>query len=95
MAVLMKNKNLSPQEAMDETAVLYKALTDVIVSHKDKVKSFGPDVDANVRTYIYGLEQWIHGHAAWYMETKRYFGDGVEEMARTRRVQVKKRDSLA
>ena len=78
------------QEAMDESARFYKELVDTFLTHKDKIRSFGADNDAVIRSYIYGLEQWIYGHVAWYPETNRYFGQNVEEIMRTRRVQLRR-----
>ena len=77
------------QQAMDEAAIFYKGLVETFLSHKDKIKSYGPDNDAAIRSYIYGLEQWIYGHLRWYLETNRYFGGTVDEVMRTRRVEVK------
>ncbi|KAL5534778.1 hypothetical protein ACEPAG_1242 [Sanghuangporus baumii] len=83
ITILMHNKRLSHQEAVDEVGELYKDCADTIVASKAAMRSFGPDVDELAYNYVHGLEQWICGHNAWNLITRRFFGEETEEVIRT------------
>ena len=74
---------------MDEAAEIYKELANTMLSLKDEIQSFGPENDRSIRSYIYGMEQWVCGHAPWYLETKRYYGEKNEEVRWSRKIQFK------
>ena len=84
ISVLMFNKGLSYQGATDEIGNLYKKCAETIVACKAAMRSFGQEIDEMVHAYVYGLEQWVAGHNAWNMETRRFFnGDaGADDMKR-------------
>ena len=93
ITILMHNKGLSHQEAIDEVGLLYKDCADAFVTSKAAMRSFGPDVDKSVRSYIHGLEQWISGHNFWSLLTRRFFGEETEEVIRTGMVTLSRRES--
>ena len=78
--LIENNKGLSMQEAIDQTAELYKSSANTIVACKSDMRSFGPEVDGMVRAYIGGLEQVVCGNNSWSLDTPRYFGDQREEV---------------
>ena len=85
----MQSKRISAQSAMDEAAEIYKELGNTALSHKGKIKSFGSENDTAIRSYIHGLEQWVCGHAPWYLESRRYYGEKVEEVKKSGKVRLK------
>ncbi|KAL5535013.1 hypothetical protein ACEPAF_3104 [Sanghuangporus sanghuang] len=83
ITILMHSKGLSHQEAMNKVGELYKDGADTIVACKAVMRSFGPDIDGLVSNYVFGLEQWICGHNAWSLLTRKFFGEETEEVIRT------------
>ncbi|KAL5518434.1 hypothetical protein ACEPAH_116 [Sanghuangporus vaninii] len=88
ITVLIHNKGLSHQDAIDESGKLYKRCIDTFLTCKATLRSFGPEADEMIRGYVYGLEQWISGHNAWTLETRRYFAEGDDEDKHTGVVKI-------
>ena len=88
ITILMRNNGLSHQEAMDRVSELYKGCADTFPNCKSSIRSFGPQIDEMVRTYIFGLEQWVSGHNFWQISTRRFFGDETEEVKHTGIVKI-------
>ena len=53
---------------------------------KERLPSWGPEVDAAVSKYIKGMGACVRGYIEWSLTGPRYFGSSVEEVKRTRRV---------
>ncbi|EJD00897.1 terpenoid synthase [Fomitiporia mediterranea MF3/22] len=95
ITVLMKEKNLSVQGAMDHVAELFKDFADTMISCKQNIRSFGEDEDRSVQAYIYGMEQWVCGNLTWSFDCARYFGEKNEEVKKTGVVElVKRQDAM-
>ncbi|KAJ3169371.1 hypothetical protein HDU87_000646 [Geranomyces variabilis] len=76
IVVSMKDKNLSLQEGVDFVGELIRERIACFEADKARLPSFGSEeVDADVRTYVQGLEHWVSGVIAWSFQSKRYFGD--------------------
>ncbi|THH10878.1 hypothetical protein EW145_g1031 [Phellinidium pouzarii] len=93
LTILMKTKGLSITEALDYVEVEFKQFLKTFVTSKAQIRSFGPEVDAAVRSYIHGMEQWVVGNIVWSFDTQRYFGADHEEVKRTRIVKLKQLES--
>lgn len=55
---------------------------------KDRMRSFGPDVDTTVSKYLRGAEQWVEGNLAWSFGCERYFGGRHKEIKETLKVNI-------
>ncbi|KAI0304158.1 terpenoid synthase [Russula brevipes] len=67
----------------------YKQLMDEFLAAKAALRSFGPEVDADVKRYIEACQHWPAGNLAWSFETPRYFGAHRDQILRTRIVPLK------
>ena len=79
----MYNEGLSHQQALDRAGEIYKSRVDMFMASKASIRSFGEITDRMIQAYVYGLEQWVCGNNAWYLDTERYFGKDREEVKRT------------
>ena len=79
----MHSEGLSHQQALDRAGEIYKSRVDTFTVSKTSMRSFGEDIDRMIQAYAYGLEQWVCGNNAWYLDTERYFGKDREEVKRT------------
>ena len=91
VTVLMESKGLTVQEAMDHVALIYKDFGEILTDSRSRIRSFGPEVDKAVQTYIMGMEQWVIGNLEWSLDTGRFFGKEVRE---TRMVELKPHKSV-
>jgi hypothetical protein len=87
----MYNEGLSHQEALDRAGEIYKNRVDAFSSNKTSLRSFDEDTDRIIQMYLYGLEQWVCGNNAWYLDTERYFGKDREEVKQTGIVKLRLR----
>jgi hypothetical protein len=74
VTVLMKAQNMDIQAACDFVGRHYKELMDDFLAGKASLRSFGPDVDVDVKRYIEASQHWPAGNLAWAFETSRYSG---------------------
>lgn len=61
----MKEKDLDLQGAMNFAGDLGKARIDLYVATKARLPSWGPEVDADVQTYLLMLEDWMAAGLYW------------------------------
>ena len=87
----MESKGLTVQEAIDHVALIYKDCGEILTDSRSRIRSFGPEVDKAVQTYIMGMEQWVIGNLEWSLDTGRFFGKEVRE---TRMVELKPHKSV-
>ena len=76
----MRTKGLSAQEAVDWLGSRFEIVMEDFITSKKLIRSFGPDIDAAIRVYIGGLEQWVAANLAWSFDTQRYFGAAHQEV---------------
>ncbi|KAL5518435.1 hypothetical protein ACEPAH_117 [Sanghuangporus vaninii] len=88
ITILMHERGLSHQDAIDEVGKLYRRCADMFLTCKAAMRSFGPEVDEVVSGYVYGIEQWIAGHNAWNLETRRFFTEQPDETRRNGIVKI-------
>lgn len=84
ISVLMHERNLSLQDAVDHIGAQYEALLDQFLRHEATLPSFGtPLVDEGVRRYVECMKQSIVGYIVWCFDTYRYFGPEDRDVRRT------------
>ena len=83
VTVIMNEKGLSLQEAINYIAGAYKESGDIINEYRKRIKSYGPKVDEDIQQYIEGMQQWVFGNLEWSFRIVRYFGKYSEEVRRT------------
>lgn len=88
VTILMKDDNVSLQEAFDLVGLKFKDLMERFLADKGKLRSFGPHNDPSVQHFVTALEHWIIGNLVWSFETQRYFGPQHEEVRRTLAVRL-------
>ncbi|KAI0820240.1 terpenoid synthase [Trametes gibbosa] len=88
IAILMNIRGLDLQSAVDHVGELCKQTIDVFIENREKIPSFGPDLDRDVAMYVQGLQDWIVGSLHWSFMTKRYFGTAGAEIKRHRVVKL-------
>ncbi|KAI9466992.1 terpenoid synthase [Lactarius psammicola] len=89
ITVLMKTQNMDIQAACNFVGRHYKQLMDDFLSAKGSLRSFGSEVDVDVRRYIEACQYWPVGNLVWSFETTRYFGANRDQIRRTRVVPLK------
>jgi hypothetical protein len=82
--VVMNERGLDVQSAVDFVGDLCKQSIDRFIENKDMLPSWGHEIDGQVRTYVGGLEDWITGNLHWSFDSERYFGKSGPEVKTTR-----------
>ena len=88
ITVIMKEKKLTLQQAVDFVGAEFSALLRLFATDKKRLPSFGTRTDADVARFIGALETWIVGNIRWSFATKRYFGNEYEEIRKTLTVKL-------
>lgn len=70
----MVTLGLERQAAIDYAGNLCSKTVERFLEGKAALPSWGPEIDAQVQTYVQGLEDWIIANAEWSFMTERYFG---------------------
>jgi len=89
LTVLMRERNLTIQQAADHIGALFKSLLDSFQRNKEALPSIAPGVDQDVAKYVFAMEQWIVGNIGWSFASPRYFGSEHEEVRRSLVVKLK------
>ena len=72
------------QEAAVYSGVIFLNLLDKFIQGRKSIRSFGADVDRDVKLYIEGIENWIVGNIHWSYDCQRYFGKRGQEVKSSR-----------
>jgi hypothetical protein len=72
--VVMSERGLDLQSAVDFVGDLCKKSIDRFVEDRQNIPSWGDKIDRDVAVYMDGLAYWIVGSLHWSFETERYFG---------------------
>ncbi len=84
ISVLMREQNLSLQDAVDHMGVQYKTLLDQFLRYETMLPSFGsPSADNGLRRYVECMKQSIVGYLIWCFDTYRYFGPEDRDVRHT------------
>ncbi|KAH9035467.1 isoprenoid synthase domain-containing protein [Lactarius deliciosus] len=86
VTVLMKAHGCDLQTASDTIGAHYAELMECYLADRERLPSFGVEIDADVRLYVRAMENWPIGNLEWSFETNRYFGPLHDEIKRTRLV---------
>jgi hypothetical protein len=86
VTVLMKAYGCDLQTASDIIGAHYAELMERYLADRERLPSFGIEIDADVRLYVRAMENWPIGNLEWSFETNRYFGPLHDEIKRTRLV---------
>nr|BBH51500.1 putative sesquiterpene synthase [Clitopilus sp.] len=78
IVILMKYHGHTLQSAVDYVGDLCQKTIDDFQANRQKLPSWGAEVDEMVQRYVVGLQDWIVGSLHWSFQTHRYFGaDGA------------------
>ena len=83
ITILIQDKGLSITQAIAYIESEFLELLKIIEISKAEIKSYGPEVDAAVHSYVHGMEQWVYGNIVWSLEAGRYLSGENEEAKRT------------
>ncbi|KAG2147667.1 isoprenoid synthase domain-containing protein [Suillus clintonianus] len=93
VTVLMQEKGMSVQEAVDSIGVVFKQLMTRFLKDKSRLPSWGADVDRDVALYVEGLTRWVGGNLVWSFQCSRYFGTANNVALLTRLVTLYPKDT--
>jgi len=74
ITVLMKAKGVDLQTACDYVGEHFNMLMKRWLEAKERLPSWGEEVDRDVQRYIEATGHWIRGNLDWCFATQRYFG---------------------
>ncbi|KAG1857771.1 isoprenoid synthase domain-containing protein [Suillus subluteus] len=72
VAVLMHNRGLDLQGAMDYTGQMCKDAIQHFESNRSILPSWGEEIDRQLAIHIEGLQNWMVGSLHWHLNTPRY-----------------------
>jgi hypothetical protein len=84
LVVVMNQKDLTINEAIDYVAELCEKSMNRFVETRSKVPSWGEVIDKEVSIYLDGLQHWMSGVLDWYFVTERYFEKVVADVKANR-----------
>ncbi|KAF9654288.1 terpenoid synthase [Thelephora ganbajun] len=91
VTVIQQERGVDLQGAMDIAGDFLANYADEFNMWKDRLPSWGPEVDAAVSEYVKGMAACVRGYIEWSLSGPRYFGSSVEEVKKTRRVLLAER----
>ena len=98
ITIVMHYQGLGLQEAVDYVGELCRRTINAFADNLERIPSWGPEIDRDVKVYLKGLQDWIVGSLHWSFITHRYFGPLGPEIKKTRFVKLhpkKKPEPLA
>lgn len=91
ITVIEEERGVGLQEAFDVAGQFFENYAQEFLSCKERLPSWGPEVDEAVSRYVTGIECCVSGYIQWSLSGPRYFGDALEEVKKTRRVALAER----
>lgn len=86
--ILMKTEGHELQDAVDSAAdMCFKAL-DTFRQNRQRLPSWGSEIDEDVKRYVCSLESWLTANLHWSFMSGRYFGAKGPEVKKTRIVEL-------
>ena len=95
VTVLMKAQGCDLQTASDLIGAHYAELMERYLAERERLPSFGPQIDDDVQLYLRAMENWPIGNLEWSFETNRYFGPLHDEIRHTRLVVLTPRRDIS
>ncbi|KAF9450305.1 terpenoid synthase [Macrolepiota fuliginosa MF-IS2] len=86
--VVMYQNGLDLQTAVDFVGDMCKQSIDRFKAEREKLPSWGPEIDRQVNMYANGLADWIVGSLHWSFESTRYFGTKGRKIKTSRFVEL-------
>ncbi|KAG6825478.1 hypothetical protein H0H92_003608 [Tricholoma furcatifolium] len=86
LTVAMRQFDIDFQGAMDWVVNYGKEVEMKFLDGLKRVPSWGPEIDQQMKQYLYGLANWPRANDSWNFESGRYFGSKGREIQKTRRV---------
>ncbi|KAF4568086.1 terpene cyclase [Pleurotus pulmonarius] len=88
VAVAMREKGLSVQEAMDYVGTIYAGIRDKYVKEFNELPQFPEKHDKLVKDYCWHMGNWVTTNIKWSHFGERYFGKKGREILKHRTVEV-------
>jgi hypothetical protein len=86
--VVMNERGLDLQSAVDLVGDLCKQSIDRFSNDRNNLPSWGAKIDKDVSVYVNGLANWIVGSLHWSFESERYFGKNGQDIKANRVVNL-------
>ncbi|KAJ3563357.1 hypothetical protein NP233_g8992 [Leucocoprinus birnbaumii] len=86
LTIAMRQFNLDFHGAMDWVLNYHAEVEMKFLDGLKRVPSWGPDIDRQMKQYLYGLANWPRCNDCWNFESGRYFGSKGREIQKTRMV---------
>ena len=93
VTILMRERQLSLQGAADAIGTEFSDLVRSFSTGRLELPSWGNDVDDALKSYVDSMEIWADGYLKWCFISRRYFGQRLEDVKKTRIVKLKPRQS--
>ena len=85
---MMRHHGMTLQEAVDFVGDLCKKSIDRFTGGRARLPSWGPEIDAQVQSYVQGLADWIVGSLHWSFDSERYFGKKGAQVKKSKIVEL-------
>ncbi|KAF8970725.1 terpenoid synthase [Flammula alnicola] len=86
ITIAMHEFNVDLDGAMQWAANYHVEVETKFLDGLKRVPSWGPEIDQQLKQYIYGLANWPRCNDCWNFESGRYFGSKGREIQKTRLV---------
>ena len=84
LTIIIRQYGCDIQEAMERAYILHKEGQAILRNLMNRMPSFTPEIDKELKEYIGHVVNWVPSIARWHFECQRYFGDKGEEVRRSR-----------
>ncbi|KAG2340424.1 terpenoid synthase [Suillus weaverae] len=88
IAVLMRERGLDLQGAVDYSGQMCKSAMRRFEDNRATLPSWGEEVDRQVAIYVQGLQDWIVANLHWSFESTRYFGKDGQAVKQDRIIKL-------
>lgn len=88
IAIVQRKYGWTLAEAISWVKDEHENLVQSFLATAKSLPSFGDGIDAEVRSYVDGLGQWVRANEAWSFESARYFGCEGSDVQKHRRVKI-------
>ena len=86
IVILMKHRGLDLQSSVDYVGGMCKHSIDRFIAERERLPSWSPEIDEQVKIYVDGLADWIVASLHWSFDSERYFGKLGPQVKATRSV---------
>lgn len=86
--IAMQEKRLDLAGAIEYVNQMIHTRMDEYQKAKAQLRSFGPELDAQIAQYIQGIEYCVQGSIDWTFMTPRYFGADAKKVRETHVVEI-------